>query len=325
MYQWQNLRILISKKNQISHVFSFYIPCTRLAYPREWQGLDLASTVYDMKWWLQNVKQQRDRVQELNEMGFLWERLQSEWNLVLEALITYVSIHGNAMVPISFVVPHGDDTVWPASTWGIPLGNCVYRIRNRNDFLRDPNTAHSRRDQLDRLGFCWDVQEYRFRKFYDALKLFAHYQKEKEKNIGHSHSALRVPSTFTVPHKSKHWPKELWGYPLGAKCAAVRQKGLYVKNNPERQLLLQELRFQWSGNASLGWLEVVHAAAIYSRLHQRNLDVKYNFVVPAPPEASASASASAPTESDSDDDTCNSGMGTTGDEEEWPWPGKTLQ
>ena len=49
----------------------------------------------------------------------------------------------------------------------------------------------------------------------------------------------------------------------------MRQKELYVKNNPRRQQKLEELGFYWrAGNASLGWLKVCHAAAIYSRLHR---------------------------------------------------------
>lgn len=276
----------------------------------------MASTVYDMKWWQTHIKQKPDRVEELNKMGFLWTRLQPEWNLVLEALITYSSLHGDVMVPGKFVVPYHDDN-WPKATWGIALGNCVFRIRHRNDFLRtSTNAADSRREQLDGLGFVWDVQEYRFQKFYEVLKRFArlegHHQdatsRQQQLQFPGRNTALRVPSTFVVP-KTEAWPEEMWGYPLGAKCTAIRQKKLYVKNNPRRQQLLESLRFQWNGNASLGWLEVVHAAAIYSKMHQRNLDVPIDFVVPPPP-------------SDADPtlrvDTC-----TAVDEREdvWPWPG----
>ena len=278
------------------------------AYPREWHGVDLASTVYDMKWWQNYVKQKPDRVEELNKMGFLWERLQPEWNLVLEALITYSELHGDVVVPGAFVVPTGDK-YWPKATWGIPLGNCVYRIRHRSDFLRG-STAESRRDQLDGLGFVWDVQEYRFLKAYAALKHFALIEGHDSSSDTAStrNTALRVPSSFVVP-KTEAWPEELWGYPLGAKCTAIRQKQLYVKSNPRRQQLLESLRFQWSGNASLGWLEVVHAAAIYSKLHHRHLDVPFDFKVPPPP-SDADPHMRVDTSTAADDD---GGV--------WPWPG----
>eukprot|EP00977_Amphora_coffeiformis_P010828 scaffold2536_cov169-Amphora_coffeaeformis.AAC.21 len=259
----------------------YIVPTHDKSYPQEWRGLDLSSTVYNMNWWQNHIKQRSERVVELSGLGFCWQRLQPEWNIVLEALITYSSLYGDTLVPNKFVVPHGSNN-WPTATWGIPLGNCVYRIRARNDFLRDPHSAASRRDQLDGLGFVWDVQEYRFRKFYVALCIFA--QLEGCGQFCRDRiQPLNVPSAFVVPETSS-WPRDLWGYPLGPKCTAVRQKGIYIKNNPERQSLLDELGFHWSGNADLGWLKVVHAAAIYSKLNQRQLDVPYSFQVPSRPK-----------------------------------------
>lgn len=267
----------------------YRVPYTK-DYANEWHGVDL-STIYDMKWWQRNVKSKPDRVAELNQLGFVWERLQPEWNLILEALITYRTLYGNLLVPSSYVVPQGDNR-WSKATWKIPLGNCVYRIRSRSDFLRDDN-AGSRRDQLDGLGFVWDAQERRYRIFYAALRHYAKLEKCGAFSVGRSIS-ISIPSNYIVPSEDL-WPNELWGYPLGAKCIAVRQKDLYVKDKPERKQMLQKLGFHWGGNADLGWLRVVHAAAIYSRMHDRYLDVPYHFKVPAPST-------------------------TEHDGQEWPWP-----
>jgi hypothetical protein len=245
-----------------------------------------------MKWWLVHVRQRPERVAELNALGFVWERLQPEWNLVLEALISYKSIHGNLLVPSAFVVPRTEQYL--RATWGIYLGNCVYRIRARYDFLRGEKSA-SRRNQLEKLGFEWDAQEYRFGIFYAALLHFARLSKSGPFRVGERMKALRVPCKYIVPSNDQ-WPVELWGYPLGDKCTAVRQKKLYVKGsqNRRRQSMLIDLGFRFSGNANLAWLKVVHAGAIYSRLNGRNLDVPLNFVVPKPLE--------------------------NGQHEEWPWP-----
>lgn len=264
-----------------------YMVPAEAPYPKEWHGVDLASTVYSMKWWIKHVKQKPDVQQELNRLGFVWERLQPEWNLVLEALVTYKTIYGDLLVPNKFVVPR-EDSAWTRATWGLALGSCVYRIRARNDFLRDHH-ALSRRDQLDRLGFVWDVHEYSFQKFYAALRHFA--MLNSCGPYSQMNKAIRVPSTFVVPEDSS-WPRGLWGYELGAKCTAVRQKELYVKGKPRRKQRLEEMGFRWNGNSDLGWLKVVHAAAIYSQLNGRKLDVPYNFVVPEPPS----------------------------DQAEWPWP-----
>lgn len=277
-------------------------------YPKEWHGVDLAATVYDMKWWLRHVQQRPDRVADLNKLGFVWERLQPEFNLILEALITYRSLHDNLLVPSKFVVPFGDEQ-WSRACWGISLGKAVYRIRSRGDFLRG-NKTEKRRRQLNALGFVWDVQEYKFETFCDALRLYAKH--EASGDSSRRTGALKVPTQFIVPD-SKDWPQSLWGYPLGAKCTAIRQKGLYVKGDPERMRVLAEIGFHVGGNDSLSWLEVVHAAAVYSQMHNRNLDVPQKFVVPAPPCRGAA---------DSYKTSRNDGV--VGSDDAWPWPGRFL-
>ncbi|KAL7569308.1 hypothetical protein ACA910_016851 [Epithemia clementina (nom. ined.)] len=248
-------------------------------FPRAWHGVLLACTVYNMKWWQHHVKQRPERVGQLNELGFVWERLQSEWNLVLEALITFSSLHGHVLVPHKFVVPRSEE--WPKATWGIALGDCVYRIRARHDFLRGASAA-SRRDQLDGLGFVWDVHEYRYKTFYRALRHYAQLNAAGPFSEG-PNKPLRVPSNYRVPGTSA-WPRGMWGYPLGARCVAVRQKELYVKEKPFRRQMLDDIGFHWGGNADIGWLRVSHAAAIYSRINNRKLDVPYHFRVPVPPD-----------------------------------------
>jgi hypothetical protein len=277
----QALRAYHAQNGDLIMPRRFIVPDDDETYPKDWWGLDLSS-VYSMKWWQTHIKQRSERVVELSELGFCWQRLQPEWNLILEALINYSSLYGDTIVPIGFVVPRSKE--WPAATWGIPLGRRCARIRGRNDFLRNPHSAASRREQLDGLGFLWESPHaWRFRKFFVALRFFAHIHgvgKVSQDRI----QPLVVPSDFVVPEASKIWPQELWGYPLGAKCVAVRTKGLYVKDNPQRKALLDGLGFHWSGNADLSWLKVVHAAAIYSKLHNRRLDVPVRFRVPRRPQ-----------------------------------------
>jgi len=270
-------------------------------YPKDWHGVDLSTSVYNMKWWQTNVRYHPSRVSELNELGFVWERLQPEWNIVLEALITYSSINGNLLVPTSFVVPHGDETQWPKATWGIPLGRNVRKIRARQDFVgRRPDRVQ----QLNAMGFIWDLSDYNFRRCLRAMMWFSKLNEDQYK-------ALRVPNTFVVPYGHESgWPEDLWGFPLGAKCCAIRQKGLYVRKEPSRVKALTKLGFQWNGNSSLGWLEVVHAAAIYSQMNGRVLNVPQSFVVPCPPQIMRSNEEKTTT------------LHQTGSNEAWPWPEK---
>lgn len=257
-------------------------------YPREWHGTKPARRIYNMRWWALHVAQNSDRVAQLNKLDFIWGRLQSEWSLFMESLVYYYSIYGDVLVPVSFIVPREDD--WPKACWDFPLGDFAHRIRFRNDFVTGKN-AHERRSQLDGLGYVWDVNEYKYMKFFRALKIFDKLEKKRtvQSTTSREFSTIRVPSKFVVPSGHENgWPEDLWDYQLGAKTMAVRQKQLYVKNHPDRKRQLEEIGFRWSGNATLGWLDVVHAAAIYSQMHGRVLNVPFDFVVPEPPRAQES-------------------------------------
>jgi len=308
------LQTLQAFYNEHSHLViprRYFVPKSTM-YPSIWHGVDLAGTVYTMRWWQRHVQNQPDRVSELNKMGFVWERLQPEWNLILESLIVYKSLKGNVLVPSTFVVPYNDDR-WPEACWGISLGNSVHKIRNRGDHLggRNPN-GWSRRQQLDALGFVWDVEDLRFSKFSSALELFGKIEQSEHEprtisSSSPTHSgALKVSSQFIVPASSQ-WPKELWGYRLGERCTQVRQKELYIRGQPHRIKILAELGFYVTGgsNSNLRWLEVVHAAAVYSQMNSNKLEVPTNFVVPAPPRRVAD---------------CSVGDRIVGSDDAWPWP-----
>jgi len=267
-------------------------------YPSKCHSLPLASTVYNMKWWQLHISSHSSRVEELNDLGFLWERLQPEWNLVVEALISFRVLHRNTLVPNAFVVPH-DDHNYPSATWGIPLGRCVHQIRIRHDFIRK---KPDRVSQLNGLGFVWELSEHHFQKFVWALKV---YRSIEVGELDKCRKVLRVPLQFVVPCESTSngWPEDLHGYNLGSKCAAVRQKEVYIKNRPERRQILKDLGFWFGGNGTLGWLDVMHAAAIYSKMHERKLAVPTGFVVPSPYARNCTGA--------TDQVYCNG---------DWPWP-----
>ena len=218
----------------------------------------------------------------------------------MESLVAYRNLYGHVLVPATFVVPKQDP--WPKALWDLPLGSIVQRLRLRHDFLTGDN-ALERKKQLDALGFVWDVSEYNFVRFIRALRHFDRLESSKEGSSARDGLSIRVPSKFVVP-SGPEWPPDLWGYPLGAKSMAVRQKQLYVKNHPDRKKALEDIGFRWSGNATLGWLDVVHAAAIYSQMHGRVLNVPLSFVVPAPPRRD----------------------GTENPEclDQWPWPERLI-
>eukprot|EP00584_Thalassiosira_punctigera_P008249 CAMPEP_0172545864 /NCGR_PEP_ID=MMETSP1067-20121228/15723_1 /TAXON_ID=265564 ORGANISM="Thalassiosira punctigera, Strain Tpunct2005C2" /NCGR_SAMPLE_ID=MMETSP1067 /ASSEMBLY_ACC=CAM_ASM_000444 /LENGTH=103 /DNA_ID=CAMNT_0013332695 /DNA_START=2 /DNA_END=309 /DNA_ORIENTATION=+ len=56
----------------------------------------------------------------LNELGFIWERLQPTRNLLAEGMITYRTTHGNVLVPAASVVSPAEE--WPIATWFRAVG-----------------------------------------------------------------------------------------------------------------------------------------------------------------------------------------------------------
>ena len=136
----------------------------------------------------------------------------------MEAMATYKSIYGDVMVPASFVVPRDNDE-WSKGCWDLPLGNVVHRLRLRHDFLTGDN-ALERKNQLDNLGFVWDVGEYNFKKFLTALRIFSKLEQEEHEHTIMA-STIRVPSKFVVPSDDHRWPMILWNYRLGEKCEFI--------------------------------------------------------------------------------------------------------
>ncbi|KAH8086733.1 hypothetical protein JL720_7176 [Aureococcus anophagefferens] len=113
--------------------------------------------VYGMGFYRAHVVGFPDRQRALRDLGFVWERLQPEYNLVVEALAAFRDVFGHLLVPSAFVVPSGDPA-WPPGTAGLPLGRRARQIRRRLDHVAGDER---RCRQLDELGFVWDPARHR--------------------------------------------------------------------------------------------------------------------------------------------------------------------
>ena len=175
-------------------------------------------------------------------------------DLFRSALVIIIEqeLHGHLDVPRYYVVnpDYSPCSDYPVACWGVKLGDIVTRIRSRNLYVAKKN---ARVAQLNGIGFIWDRSEYIFDRILWAAK---EYKRRKGKND----RILRVPQHFVIPEGGEGgWPVELGGFKLGEKLNSIRQKGVYIKSSPSRKAKLEEIGFQWTGNASLGWLEVSEA------------------------------------------------------------------
>lgn len=81
---------------------------------------------------------------------------------VYDALVQYKELNGDLLVPQPFVVPEkgtgdgdaGSSDAWPESMRGLRLGARVNAIRSQGTFVK---TNPLRREELDSLGFVWDL------------------------------------------------------------------------------------------------------------------------------------------------------------------------
>ncbi|OQR97093.1 hypothetical protein ACHHYP_12715 [Achlya hypogyna] len=135
-------------------------------------------------------------------LGFVYNMPEYNWERKLLALRLYKEIHGDLLVPKSFVVPQA--APWPASLWGLPLGPIVRSLRNS---ARDDTRA-----DLDAIGFVWDPLGDNWDMIVLALKTY-------EQVFGH----LRVATNFVVPSNDP-WPPATWRLHLGSAVTQLRHR-----------------------------------------------------------------------------------------------------
>jgi len=159
--------------------------------------------------WVSNRRQRTQilseaRRQQLDELGFVWDPLQTDWAEGLRYLTIYKAREGHCRVPAT----HKEN--------GFRLGQWVGVQRHKADTLSAP-----RRQQLDELGFVWDPFETDWAEGFRYLTIY----KERE---GH----CRVPST----HKEN-------GFHLGGWVSNRRQNKQTLSEARRQQL--NALGFVW--------------------------------------------------------------------------------
>jgi hypothetical protein len=86
-----------------------------------------------------------ERINELNELGFIWDSLQDAFELGLVRLQKYKDVHGNCRVPLKFRTEEG-----------LPLGKWV--SSRRQDRIKG-RLSRDRIAELNELGFIWDLKK----------------------------------------------------------------------------------------------------------------------------------------------------------------------
>ena len=143
----------------------FRVPENDLSWPEITWGLKLGNIAAHIRS-LERFKKHRD---ELMKMGFPFHSKSKKvgWHKLCIALLRYKEIHGNLLVPFTYVIP-SKSTDWPKNTWGMKLGFQVGGIRCQNYYKEH----HA---ELAAMGFVFQVRRKRNsvksnNKFVDSLE-----------------------------------------------------------------------------------------------------------------------------------------------------------
>ncbi|KAF0743502.1 hypothetical protein Ae201684P_020106 [Aphanomyces euteiches] len=167
-------------------------------------------------------------VQALDAIGFVWDVPKHQWELFMEALNIYKTLHGHVIVPTDFQVPE-DDAQWPAHLWAFKLGIKVGNIRR--DKAKVPL---ERKKELDEIQFVWNANQLHRSRVLLGLKTY-------KRLFG----TLYVPQTFVVPSDDPMWPAELADMKLGAITNTIRARRSVATGEWISQL--DSLGFEWRG------------------------------------------------------------------------------
>ena len=103
------------------------------------------------------LKQHPDAEEKLVSLGFQPDikavANDLRYQRVYDALVVYKELYGDLLVPQPFTVPEDGDE-WPEEVHCLNLGARVNAIRTQGTFVK---SNPSRKDELDELGFVWDL------------------------------------------------------------------------------------------------------------------------------------------------------------------------
>jgi hypothetical protein len=84
--------------------------------------MKLGHTVVNIRAYEVFVKDEPERREWLDSIGFVWDEHEHRWKeQVQPALLAYREVHGNLRVPVSFAVP--SEAPWPEACWEMKPGH----------------------------------------------------------------------------------------------------------------------------------------------------------------------------------------------------------
>jgi hypothetical protein len=258
-------------------------------WPPPLHGRRLARVVYDLQFWQQHLAAYPERRAELEQLGFLWGRLQPEYNLVVEALMVYKELYGDLLVPSTFVVPDGDFISNAVTV--IQEGGDVGNARRGESSGNREGRVTGARCKIAAAAATTNKQRFEStgnRVGIDATVATA--TRTPQRKI----KGVLATGTVTQKTPTNPWPRSCWRMRLGQRVASVRSRNDYLRSHPERWYQLDAMGFVWEAS-EVKWQTTLLALQHYCRIHHHAM-VPRSFVVPngefdlvAPPGANGTS------------------------------------
>jgi superfamily II DNA or RNA helicase len=144
--------------------------------------------------WVGNQRANKDNIsgerrKRLDAIGFLWDVLQTRWQEGFAALTTYKAREGHCDVPAL----HTEGRRFKLGQWVT-----VQRSRNREGIM-----SCERKQQLDAVGFLWDVLEAKWEEGFAALKTFKALKGHCNVPTGHDEGTFKLGQWVNVQRNEK--------------------------------------------------------------------------------------------------------------------------
>ena len=198
----------------------------------------------------------QERINRLNEIGFIWDALEEDFQIGIEELIEYKQKYGHLRVERNYKVKEGTPDEFTLGTW-------VNHRRAEYKETGDKRLSEEKINRLNEIGFIWDIVEENFQR---VIKELITYKKEN----GH----LRVKRNYKVKEGT---PDELnLGNWVNSRRVEYKETG-DKRLSEEKINRLNEIGFIWDINEE-NFLRAIKELMAYKK-ENGDLRVKRNYKV----------------------------------------------
>ncbi len=225
-FVWDNLNASWEKK--FAELEAFRESYGHCNVPTGWhKNPQLATWVTVQRQCRRENRLSEDRIQRLNQIGFVWDLHDKLWEEKFLELRAFKAIHGHCNVPDS----------WSENQ---KLGNWVH---NQRAFRKKRQLSEDRIQRLDEIGLVWDSRDVSWEEMFAALVIY-------RENNGHCN----------VPHLCSKNPK------LGKWVHKQRQKRRNNQLSEEQIRRLDQIGLIWNPS-DLAWEEKFAELLTYKKIN----------------------------------------------------------